>query len=336
MTAPSDTAMAVQRQGAGAPPPDEPIRQAGDPPVDRPAASPSALPSPVPARTEIRFDEIETALTEAEDRAALFADPTFVERLALRLAPPDGGRGVLSLDVFDTLLLRDGSSELTRFHEIAARMAAIAGARLGRSVRPVDALLARHLGTRATYRASRPVQGCREGSLIELHRTASRLIAGHADLAEAFVAAELDLEETRLAPNPALVACIDRVRAAGGQVVLVTDMYMHAEHVADLLERHGIGPERYDGLFSSADHRVSKAGGLIFPLVEAALGRGPEAFLHAGDSLQGDFAAPIRRGWAAQHLPLADAERRARRACHAATARALEAEFGLSLDIAAP
>ncbi len=336
MIAPSETASAGQARGEGAPCPDAPMRQLADRPAAGAAVPPGDGWATFPSRATIRFDEIETALTEAEDRAALFADPVFADRLADRLVPLREGRDVLSLDVFDTLLLRDGSAELTRFHEIAGRMAAIASARLGRPIRPVDALLARHLGTRATYRASPAVQGCREGSLIELHRTASRLIAGDAGLAEAFIAAELDLEETRLAPNTALLACIDRVRAAGGRVVLVTDMYMHAEHVADLLERHGIGPERYDRLFSSADHRVSKAGGLMFPLVEAALGRGPEAFLHAGDSLEGDFAAPVRRGWAAQHLPLATAERRARRACHAATARALEAEFGLSLDIAAP
>ncbi|MEE4119986.1 MAG: hypothetical protein V2I65_13295 [Paracoccaceae bacterium] len=283
-----------------------------------------------------RLDDIETELTEAADRAALFADRGFAARLSDRLETICKGRAALSLDVFDTLLLRDGSSEITRFCEIADRMARTAADRMGREVRTVDALVARHLGTRATYRAGPTAQGCREGSLTELHRTASRLLAGDDRLTEAFVAAELDVEEGRLSPNPALLAQIDRMREAGRQVVLITDMYMHAEHVADLLARHGIAPDRYDRLFSSADTRVSKASGLIFPLVETALGLPPTAFVHAGDSLQGDFAQPARRGWAALHLPLSRAELAARRNCHIASARALDEAHGIALDIALP
>ncbi|RDC71406.1 hypothetical protein DLJ49_14435 [Rhodovulum sp. 12E13] len=283
-----------------------------------------------------RLDALETELTEAADRVALFADRGFAARLGDRLETLCRGRQVLSLDVFDTLLLRDGSSELTRFHEIADRMAHVAADRLGREVRTVDALVARHLGTRATYRAAPTAQGCREGSLTELHRTASRLLAGDDRLTEAFVAAELDVEEGRLSPNPALLAQIDRMREAGRKVVLITDMYMHAEHVADLLARHGIAPDRYDRLFSSADTRVSKASGLIFPLVEAALGLPPTAFVHAGDSMQGDFAQPARRGWAALHLPLSRAELVARRTCHIASARALDEAHAIALDIALP
>ena len=284
----------------------------------------------------VRFDGIETALTAAADRAALFADPAFAARLQARLDALAEGRAVLSLDVFDTLLLRDRSSELTRFHEIAGRMAGIAGQALGREVRPVDALLARHLGTRATYRAAPTLQGAREGSARELHRTASRLLAGDDRLAGAFLAAELDVEETRVAPNPFLAGYLARFRARGGTAILITDMYLHAEHVADLLARHGIGPASYDGLFSSADTRVSKASGQLFAHVAEALGRAPEAFLHVGDSLTGDFANPIRAGWAAQHLPLAEAELSARREDHVATARLLDDRFGLRLDVEMP
>jgi FMN phosphatase YigB (HAD superfamily) len=238
--------------------------------------------------------------------------------------------------VFDTLLLRDDSSELTRFREIAERMAELASARLDRDVRAIDALLARHLGTKATYRAAPTAQGCREGSLADIHRVASRLLTGGDDLAAAFLAAELEVEAGRLSPNPALVAQMARARAAGMRVVLITDMYMHAEHVAELLARHGIAPDRYDRLFSSADTRVSKAAGLIFPLVEQALDRPGPAFAHVGDSLRGDFVAPVRQGWAAQHLPLSRTDIRARRACHAATARALDAAHGIALDVAVP
>lgn len=303
-----------------------------------PSPSPLTLPPRGPrARTDVfSFGALETELTEAPDRAALFADPQFQARLSARIADVARGRPILSFDVFDTLLLRDRSSELTRFAEIGARMAELAAEATGRPISAADGLVARHLGTKATYRAAPTAQGCREGSLTELHRTASRLLVGDDRLADAFIDAELDYEAARLSPNLALLEELDRARAAGGCAILITDMYMHAHQVARLLERHGMPAERYDLLVSSADTRVSKASGKIFPLVEERMGAGPDAFCHLGDSRRGDFSQAIARGWAALHLPLAKADIDARRADHLATAAALAKGHGLHLDVALP
>jgi hypothetical protein len=84
-----------------------------------------------PGRHLIRFDRIEAELTRTADRQALLRNRRFGAglRSARRLLGVlhDGKPGLLSLDVFDTLLLRDGSSELRRFGEIGARMAAASG-----------------------------------------------------------------------------------------------------------------------------------------------------------------------------------------------------------------
>ena len=154
-----------------------------------------------------RFDSLERKLTAASSREKLFASKSFKSTLSEKLDTLLDGEGmVLSLDVFDTLLMRDNSSELTRFYEIGERMAEIANddvSRLRRgsrkthsthSVSGVDAFLARMFGTNASYRASTPVKGCREGSLNEIHITASRLLTGADKLADAFVDAELDYE----------------------------------------------------------------------------------------------------------------------------------------------
>lgn len=78
-----------------------------------------------PVTTLHRFDALEDRLTDAPDRVALYADAGFATMLADRLDqllkhPPDM---ILSLDVFDTLLLRDNSAEVTRFVEFGAAMA---------------------------------------------------------------------------------------------------------------------------------------------------------------------------------------------------------------------
>mgnify|MGYP001766888942 CR=1 FL=1 len=284
-----------------------------------------------------RFDTIEAQMTEApQGRALLFSDPGFQSLLGQRLDDMLSGGKILSLDVFDTFVLRDNSSELTRFYEIGGLMAKIVKERADKEVSQVDAFTARYLGTKATYRASRTVRGCREGSLEELHRTASRLLVGDTSLAESFIKAELDYEATRLEQNPFLVQYLRDYRAAGGRAVLVSDMYMHATQVGALLSRLGIAPEDYDLLMSSGDTKVSKASGGIFSLVESQMGEGAERFVHVGDSFRGDLAQPVRRGWQALHLPLSDFDIVARRKDHIATFHKIQQAHGLTADIAMP
>ncbi|MAQ66598.1 MAG: HAD family hydrolase [Sphingomonadaceae bacterium] len=284
-----------------------------------------------------RFDDIENDLTNAErGRQGLFSDNSFTKRLEARLDRALEGRRILSLDVFDTLVLRDNSAEITRFFEVGGRMAELVGVHSGKEVSQVDAFVARYLGTKATYRASRTEKGCREGSLIELHSTASRLLVGSGDLVEEFVAAELQNEATRIQPNPFLVKYVEKYREAGGKIVLLTDMYMHEQHVRKLLESLDIAAAGYDLILSSADTKASKASGGIFELAEDAMGCGPKDFVHLGDSFQGDVSQAIRRGWQALHLPLAKFDVAQRQEDHRVTSEMLKLRHALSVDIAMP
>ncbi|MCU4652175.1 hypothetical protein N8I71_05000 [Roseibacterium sp. SDUM158016] len=265
-----------------------------------------------PGRRLIRFDGIAATLTDAPDREALLRDRAFRRRLftALdaRLTRRDGGpAGLLSLDVFDTLLLRDGSSELRRFVEVGEAMATHAG----RAITAIDAFLARHLGTKASYRAGPRVDGCGEGSLTEIHLTAARLLGMPDAMADDFVGIELVNEAARVSVNRLLLSYIDRHRARGGKVVLVSDMYMHAGQIAALLARCGVPASSYDALYSSADTKVSKASGGIFARIAEA--REAPFVVHLGDSPLGDCRRPREAGWDAMLLPVPEtllAERR--------------------------
>tara|TARA_A100001391_G_scaffold273_5_gene727 strand:+ start:1132 stop:2010 length:879 start_codon:yes stop_codon:yes gene_type:complete len=284
-----------------------------------------------------RFDDLESEFTIAPaGRHTLFSDNEFVSRLRGNLDKLLDGQRILSLDVFDTLLLRDNSSELTRFFEVGGRMAQIVEAETGQAVSQVDALVARHLGTKATYRASQLEHGCREGSLTELHTTASRLLANTNKLTELFISAELENETQRIKRNEFLFDFVADYRSAGGRVVLISDMYMHKQHIAKLLEDFALGPDGYDFLVSSADTKVSKASGRIFSLVEQDLGEAADNFVHVGDSLRGDFVQPLRMGWSAVHWPLAKFDILERQRDHLVTQELLASKYGLELDIAMP
>lgn len=291
----------------------------------------------MPVSAYHRFDNIESQLTDApKGRHALFEDKAFASELAGQLDLLLEGRRVLSLDIFDTLLLRDNSSEITRFFEVGGKMANIATEAAGANVLQVDAFVARMLGTKSTYRASARQGGCREGSLSELHRTASRLLVGGDALTDAFIEAEIENEVCRTKPNSFLCAYAKRHREKGGKVVLVTDMYMHADQVAALLKAVGIPLSDFDFLISSADTKVSKASGGIFELVEAELDLDATQFVHLGDSFRGDVLKPVERGWKAMHLPISKVDLHQRRLDHLSTSSKLMTEHQLHIDIAMP
>jgi len=289
-----------------------------------------------PVTTLHRFDALEERLSETPDRAALYADAGFSTMLADRLdrllKRPDM---ILSLDVFDTLLLRDNSAEVSRFVEFGAAMAEVATL-AGVPVDADTAFLARYRGTRASYRTTRAVKGCREGSLGEIHRVASRLLVGDDSLTADFIAAELAAEQRRLAINPALATYISEFKARGGRVALVSDMYMHRDQILTLLTGAGVDMAQVDLLISSADTKVSKGSGGIFPLVEEALDATPDQFVHLGDSFRGDVRQPRLRGWAAQFLPLSRADVLARQTDHKTTMADLSSRLGFAPEIAMP
>lgn len=296
-----------------------------------------------PAMIVHRFDEVEQRLTHAPSRPVLFREPEFQDLLKGRLDSSIlQANTILSVDIFDTLLLRDNSAEVTRFNEIGGLMADTANRHVSRAasgrepIRQIDAFLARHLGVQASYRASAPVDGCREGSLTDIHRTAVRLLKLRPDLAQEFIAAELRYEAARLQPNAFLLDQVRAHRARGGRAILMTDMYMHGAQIDVLFAALRVERSLFQTVLSSADKTVSKASGGLFAIAERELGATPGDFLHLGDSLSGDFQRPIERGWRALHLPLADADVVARRKDHQVTMSMLKERHGICVDIAEP
>ncbi|MEO0379331.1 MAG: HAD family hydrolase, partial [Pseudomonadota bacterium] len=247
-----------------------------------------------------------------------------------------GPNAILSLDVFDTLLLRDDQSELRRFYDIGAEMAEIVAQMTTRPCTAQDAFAARMLGTLASYRAGPKVQGCREGALDDIHRVASLMLMQSPAATDRFIAAELRYERAVLTPFAPLIALMAEHKARGGRVLLLSDMYMRAPHIAELLHGHGITADQYDVLLSSADTKISKASGLIFKEAEGRLGAQPEQFVHVGDAPIGDVQKPKQNGWRSVHLPIPNQTLAARADDHARMVQHVTTAYGFTLPYPAP
>jgi FMN phosphatase YigB (HAD superfamily) len=262
------------------------------------------LPAPVVAPVDALGHRILTV----PDLWEALQDPAFRQEIADAVLARAEGREVLSLDIFDTLLVRDAVPEAERFARISEAMRAA----LPEGLRPADAqdiLIPRVEAFRFTYRTRPRIEGCAEGSLDDMLAQIARAVAPGADdiaeLVETLRRAEIATEAASLRPNLALIDAIDAFRAQGGRVVLVSDMYIGADDIAEIVEAVAPGlMAKVARLWSSADVIVSKRSGKVFARIEADMGLMPRDFVHFGDSLPGDVLRPRARGWAAWHMPV--------------------------------
>lgn len=205
--------------------------------------------------------------------------------------------GVLSLDVFDTVLLRDTRPELSRLGRIARAQAAALGGAVAWS---------------ALYRARLRVQkaaydhvrhhGRGEVSHAELLAAIARDCGLPATALPRLAEAEVDWEMGALRPDRALAAMAQRARAQGWRVVFVSDMYLPATAIARLLAAHL--PDLADcRLFVSGDLGLTKRRGDLFAHVLGQLGGDGAQVLHVGDNPLADGTMAQAAGWRSVVLP---------------------------------
>ncbi len=194
---------------------------------------------------------------------------------------------VLSLDVFDTALLR----RCHRPRDVFRLMEERAVRDLGLPARPYA--LARELAETVARRRRRP-----EVTLEEIYAELADLCGLAPHQAAALRALELAVEGELLYADPRLLDLYHRCRAAGKRVIFVSDMYLPAPLVASLLRQCGFAdPEVY----VSCDLQAAKHTGDLQPAVARRLGVDPARILHIGDNHHSDFLRTRMAGWQAFH-----------------------------------
>ena len=217
---------------------------------------------------------------------------------------------LLSIDVFDTALLRSPGSELGRFWSLSKRfhMALLKGP-AGPDVTAEDVLLARITAMRAAYAMQRHSIDGRDPRLDDIARTVCALL-NRPDLTGLYLQTELDCEIRDVSLNPLIPEI--RKRFPSLRIVFLSDMYIDSRRIGRILKAK-LPSASLPVIFSSADGQGSKSAGGLFDHVARLSGVKPGNALHIGDNLEHDYRGAKRRGWHALYLPLPDAERRNRR-----------------------
>ena len=191
--------------------------------------------------------------------------------LAHRLAQFD----LVSFDVFDTLLLREVDDPQTAFSLVGAKLSYPDFRRL----RVEAELLAREKNRRAGGRG--------EVALREIWQELAQLTALPV---EEGMAAELEVEAALCRGNPYFLPVVESLRQRGKPMALVSDMYLPAEFLQDLLRREGFG--RFPACLVSGEEGCSKGDGALFRRLRQ---RFPQAqsLAHVGDNPHSDGAMAV-------------------------------------------
>lgn len=122
---------------------------------------------------------------------------------------------------------------------------------------------------------------------------------------------EMAMENTMLVPRAEVVAWLRELAAAGKRVFVISDIYLPATLLEQLLAHAGI-LEHVEKVYSSADSFLAKASGRAYPYVAAHEELLPARWLHVGDNPISDGFRPGELG--VRSLLLQDPEEFRRRA----------------------
>lgn len=209
------------------------------------------------------------------------------------------GAKVLSLDIFDTCLLRRVGHPADVFDLIELELIEDDDLRSlsGGSVSFKSLRIRAEKQARERLATSHKSH---EVNLDEIYREFERISGVGPKDSERLKHMELEFEQHLIIANPEILALTQEARRRRLRVVYISDMYLPTGFVVDLLRRGGYEVE--DGsVYVSAEYRKAKWSGDLYPLVSKAVGIPPRQFVHVGDNLYADVTMARRSGMRAHH-----------------------------------
>lgn len=211
---------------------------------------------------------------------------------------------VISTDLFDTLLIRDFSSERLRFEEAAHKAAKRVGVDPGR----LSAL--RRSFHRLAYKVVAAERPLGDTSLALISKTVAAAIGHGEELAKILHEMEVRTDILHLSPNLRLVALFEQLAKAGKRIIAITDTYYSEINIREILD-NVIGPHPITQIYASCDIGLTKHSGALFAEVIRREDVSPSKMVHIGDDGRADIVQAQANGLDVIHLPRSAALRRA-------------------------
>lgn len=234
----------------------------------------------------------------------------FVDELIELVA--DSPPKFISVDVFDTLLLRNDKCQARRFWEISD----LVRQRLHDNEPRIetftkDLFVARYLAMRAGYSCGESVLGGREGQIQQVLATQTDLMNLPASMTALLFEVELDYEALNLKSNDFLVAALQQALGAV-RLIGLSDTYFGLQHVKSLIARAFNDRCLVEALFPVADTSLNGRGGHEYHFIAKSMKTSCAEVMHIGHNMHSDIVQARRAGCRALFFPVTHAELLAR------------------------
>lgn len=230
---------------------------------------------------------------------------SILRRFSARARLPDpkalDGVELVSVDVFDTVLLRRPVSErerLLRVAHAAVRHPALAGTGISAEALWTMRLQARRLA----YRVGGIEDPAREVTLADMLRPLAAMLGLPESTVGVLATLEVEEDARSVRPSRRMLAWLRTVRARGIRVVALSDTAYSGEQLIELLSRHGAA-RLFDHVYASSELGQGKRLGGAFPVLLARENVRAARVLHLGDDPVADLRSPERYGIRALQLP---------------------------------
>ena len=198
----------------------------------------------------------------------------------------------LSLDVFDTALVRVVRKPTDVFHAMAAQ------ARVILNNKDLAFTSKRILAERTARRLSVKRGNTDEITLTQIYEAFDPDGEWDRKLVDKLVALEYETEGAFLYANPPIYDLYVHAKSLGLPAIYLSDMYLPAEFIRKLLIKNDF---EVDKLFVSSKEGVSKHQGELYQVMLQAVGLQPDEILHLGDNHTSDYTNAKRSGITAIH-----------------------------------
>ncbi|HTV75774.1 MAG TPA: HAD-IA family hydrolase, partial [Candidatus Baltobacteraceae bacterium] len=225
-------------------------------------------------------------------------------RRAAELIECSAGRvRAVSFDFFDTLVWRLVAKPVDAFREAGHRLRQ--KQLLRSTISAADFEMLRQVAELKTRERQAVKNAAREDiQACDLYQQMGAILNDPA----AGVEIELGVESDLCLLNPVMAGFVQHVRERGLRVLIVSDIYLSAEHLRGILRANRFDPEIFDFILTSSDTGVRKATGNLFRHALKILKFEAEQLLHIGDNLGADVAGARKAGVRGCHYRQANPE----------------------------
>ncbi|MEM5882224.1 MAG: hypothetical protein QXS69_02065, partial [Candidatus Aenigmatarchaeota archaeon] len=248
--------------------------------------------------------KVQYQLFNSENHFSLYENTDFVKSIINDIDELVNKKNIklISIDIFDTILLRNNKCELRRFYEISQRFADLL------KIDFIEIFLLRIMIHKETYRYfAKGLDNTIEGDYINQLEILCKVLDRKKYLNE-LLEIEINYEIENTLMNPFFMKILDYVKSKNLNIIATSDMYFSSEIIKRILDYHSkIHQLNLNNLsiYSSASHLLSKRMGGIFDIIKKdyKISNSYE-ILHIGDDYYSDYIKPKEKNITTYLLPL--------------------------------